>query len=103
MIKKENLKTRKSSELQVFIHIEDTPSDNKLEESKKYIIEKYDLNLKKFEIKKIQTETEIMKLTVSLETRKTTKDEPIVAALEAFLQILGNIRISKKILKYRRD
>jgi hypothetical protein len=97
------LASRKYSELRVVIDIEDFPNEEKIEETKKVVIEKFSLDLEKFRTGVFDVGYGRRRLDLYLRTRKTVEDEPIVAALEVFLQLLGNIRIYSKTISYGRE
>lgn len=101
MSMKLNVESKQTSRLQVVIHSDDFPTQDEIEEIKQLVIKKYKLDLKKFDIITVDMGNR-KKLTLSLETRKTEKNEPSVIALETYLQLLGNIRIYQKVIEYSR-
>ena len=100
MGKTRSVRTKKRSELQLVIHNDDVPSKSRVKELKAAVANKFNLEDDKIKVSILTAGGGRKKMTVEI---KTTGDELIVAALETFMQLLGNIRIYNKVINYKSD
>jgi len=95
-------KVVESSRLQIVIDENNLPSLEKQEEIINEICDRYDIDRTKNEfIAEIKNPCTTDKVTYEIKINATEDGLPVVAALEVFVMMMGNIMIYEKVLEYR--
>ncbi len=91
--------SKATATLALVINDYDCPSDEKIEKIIDAIVKKYDLKNTKF-THKIQRMHGFRRTRFTIKAVSKPEGEPVVVALEVFSQLMGNIRVYERTIKY---
>ena len=92
----------KKAEIQVVIDEENAPSEDQLKIIEKELQEIFDYKFEKNEFKSCNLSIGSGKMSVQASI-VSEREVPVVAVVETFMQLLGNVRVYRKILNYKNE
>lgn len=97
----EEIPLKESASLELVISNFDCPSDERIDEIICEIAELYKLKNTKFEVNYVPIHLD-GRVRLNIKAVTVPGGEPVVAVVEVFSQLIGNIRIYERTLKYSR-